>query len=212
MHHALDVWSQAWHLVLDQSGRARLHDTRAALNSIALGLEVLRHDDGAAGQAMPVEAPRVLAIMHRDLHAAADQLTGLHALVTSAGSADLARLGAAVEWADLVTRPVARRCGVALHVPAAGDLPALPVDRHFALGVAVALIEGVLAAPRGGACALHLAANPRALAITWPAGTAEEGASPPIGPRVLDLILGRRDRQSRDAGHRVLTIELPRPS
>jgi hypothetical protein len=203
---AWDVWSRACHLVFDQSGRARLHDTRAALNSIAIGLEVLRHelDDPASPN-----AGRVIDIMNRDLVAAADELAGLHALVTATAHGPAARLGGMVEWAETMARPVARRCGIELVAPAPDDLPVRDVDPRLGLALAVALVEAMLAGARGSRCALGWQPAAEALVVEWdvaPTGQSEPAVALPF----VELMLGPGDRLAQDGAHRALTIALAR--
>lgn len=204
---AWDVWSRACHLVFDQSGRARLHDTRAALNSIALGLEVLRHELDGSG-ASP-NAGRVIDIMNRDLVAAADELTGLHALVTMTAHGPDARLGGMVEWAEQVARPVARRCGVELVVPAPDDVPSRDVDQRLGLALAVVLVEAILAGARGSRCALGWLPTAEAFVVEWDVASTGQ-SEPAVAVSFVELVLGPGDRLAQDGAHRALKIALPR--
>ena len=191
-------------MVLDQSGRARLHDTRAALNNIALGLEVLRHELAGSGSA---SAPRVLDIMQRDLAAAADELSGIHALLTSVSSDELTRLASCLEWADQVARPVARRCGVSLAVPLPSTVPVRDVNRCLAVAVAEALVEATLQGPRGSRCALSIAPDRDSLLIEWRVADAHAPTNG-FGSGLLDLVPGSKSRFEADGDRRALTIEL----
>lgn len=203
------LWNRACHLVLDNSGRARLHDTRSALNGIALGLDILRHELASPGPA--TNAPRVIDIMRRDLQAAASELDGLQTLVTVMGSDEPCGLGPAVEWADAVARPVAERCGVELRVSTPSVMSSLPIDRRLGMVIALALVEGTLAGPLGGACSLTVTRDPAAMEIEWRVAS-RDGAAEPMTPRMLDWLLGPRARVVEDHDRRRLTIELPKPA
>jgi len=201
------LWNRACHLVLDHSGRARLHDTRAALNGIALGLDIIRHELASPGPA--ANAPRVIDIMRRDLQAAAAELDGLQALVTVMASEDVCGLGPAVEWADTVARPVAERCGVELRVSTPSVMSGLPIDRRLGMVIALALVEGTLAGPLGGSCSLTVTREPAALVIEWKVAPRDQGGDP-MSPRMLDWLLGPRTRVVEERDQRRLTIELPK--
>jgi len=203
---ALDIWTRTCRLVLDQSGRARVHDTRAALNGIALGVEVLRHDDGRASGS--TERTRVFELMRRDLTEAVDELSGLHALISTLAVEDLRRLGPALEWADRAARPVAHRQGVLLQMPAPGAVPNAPVDEHFAVALAAAIIEAVLLAPRSSRCVAQVAPGPRALVIESDEVSRGRPGLRSVADDCLEW-LGATLNRTRDGNHHKLQIRIP---
>jgi hypothetical protein len=202
-----ELWWRACHFVLDQAGRARLHDTRAALNSVALGLEVIRYDrqrqDSAPG------AERVLDVMRRDLLAASDELMGLQSLIGHVVGDELTRLGACLEWIASVAGPVAHRCGVDLEWPDANTVGNVTVHPRLALAVALALMEATLSSPRGGRGIVRYDAHAPALLADWTVQP-DAPANSALAPQVLALVPGARPHWTGEGERRQLRIDLSR--
>jgi hypothetical protein len=202
-----DLWWRACQVVLDEAGRARLHDTRAALNSIALGLEVIRDD-----RARPAPAPgteRVLDVMRRDLLAASDELTGLQALVCQVGGDELTRLGTSLDWVLAVAGPVAKRCGLDLELPESSALGDQTVHPRFALAVALTLVEAALATPRGERGVVRYDAAGPSLFVEWIVAP-DRSAREELAPLILPLVPGTETAWTREGGRRQLRIDLTR--
>jgi hypothetical protein len=203
----IEVWRQACHRVLTEAGRARLHDVRAVLNSVAVSAEVLHLTSAVAPAPAPATATQMLNAIRHGLAAASAELTGLEALVTQTAGVSPVRWSQAVEWAVSVIEPVARRRRITVVPPA--TLPLTTADDGAGLCTALVLIEAVGAAPDGSSCVMRAIPEPASLVIEWVTSTGPSSDS--LAPRLLAMVFGARARWSHEGDHRRLDLALAAP-
>jgi hypothetical protein len=190
--------------VLNEAGRVRLHDIRAALNSVAVSAEVLHLTSASAATPAPPMASQMLNTIRHDLAAAAGELTGLEALVTRTAAPPPVRWPQAIEWAFSVAEPVSRQHQIVLVAPTA--VPPVLADDGAGLCVALVLIEAVCAGPNGSRCVMRAAADPASLVLEWIAPAV--ASSDTLAPRLLADVFGPRAQWSHDGDHRRLDLIL----
>jgi hypothetical protein len=204
MESEAEVWRLACQRVLNEAGRARLHDIRAALNSVAVSAEVLHLTSASAASPAPPMASQMLDTIRHDLAAAAEELTGLEALVTRTASPPPVRWTQAIEWAFSVSEPVSRRRQVTLVPPTA--VPPVFADDGAGLCIALVLIEAVCAAPAGSQCVMRAVPEPASVTLEWIAPA--DASSDTLAPRLLATVFGPRARWSDDGDRRRLDLAL----
>jgi hypothetical protein len=194
---ALDTWRSACQRVLSESGRARLHDVRAALNSVAVSAEVL-HMASASPDALPGSvAGQMLQTIRHDLATAAAELLALEALLTQTAAPAPGRWPQAVEWAFAMTEPVARRRQIVLVPPS--SVPPVEADTRAGLCLALALVEASADAAAGSRCVMRALPEPPSLTLEWiaPRGS----TSDTLAPRLFAWVFGPRARWSHEGDH-----------
>jgi hypothetical protein len=199
-----ELWRLACQRVLNEAGRARLHDIRAALNSVAVSAEVLHLTSAAAASPAPPTATQMLHTIRHDLAAASEELTGLEALVTRTAAPPQVRWPQAIEWAFSVIEPVSRRQQIVLVAPTA--VPPVPADDGAGLCMALVLVEAVCGAPIGSRCVMRAVPDPASLSLEWVAPA--DASSDTLAPRLLATVFGPRARWSDDGDHRRLDLAL----
>ncbi len=185
---AVETWRKGYERLLDETCRARLHDLRASLNGLSVGLEVVRMATaGQVGADEAAAAARMADGMGRDLSAAVASIEGLERIVTAAPPGSHVELREAVDWAVTVTGPVLRRRRMRLSPPA--TLPAQPADARTGVAIGLALVETAGVAPPDTELALRWVAGTNQLLLRYP----HEGPAPPtpLTEALLSLVLDR---------------------
>jgi len=198
-------WQHVRDRLLNEIGRARVHDLRGHLNVVSLNLELLTTAPAAGRGEAGTAQRRAAESMRREVSEAGGVLTGLHALILEMTSPATRTLPDAADWALAASAPVAARRAITLSTSAPlTDLPARPAPAGLSLAIALVLVEACLASPRRGSCVVDLLPGPRCgIDISW---TVDGSRSPEPGEAAAgalgDLLRGSGEVETRVEEHR----------
>lgn len=155
-----DYWGLACRVLLE-SGRARVHNLRNALNAVALGVELLG-DHGRNGE------NRVDHI-RQQIGEAASEIEALQTLILEAAQPRIQTLPEAALWAAKMAEPVAKRKAIVMTVsPDVQHLPAIAVPEGLSVAIGELLLTACLASARGAQCLVTgQTVDPVDLTVQW---------------------------------------------
>jgi hypothetical protein len=206
-----EAWTLACRRLLQEAGRARIHDLRGGLNMAALGVELLA-DRTSLDVPGETGLQRAAGSVRRGVTSASVEVTGLHALIVETSEPACRSLADAARWALDAAEPVARRRAIDLVVP--GPLAKLPEVRtpdRFAVVLAWLLVEVFVAMPRRSACLIDAGdGDSPGLTVEWPAPADADPSGCTQASDALAALVGGDGRVALggDNGRRRLRCEI----
>lgn len=207
-------WQHVRDRLLNEIGRARVHDLRGHLNVVSLNLELLTTSPVAGRGEAGTAQRRAAESMRREVSEAGGVLTGLHALILEMTSPATRTLPDAADWALAASAPVAARRAIALSASAPlTDLPERPGPAGLSLALALVLVEACLASPRRGSCVVDLLPGRCGIDISWAVdgSRSREPGEAAVGA-LGDLLRGSGEVETRVEQHRqhvVMALHAP---